>query len=142
VQTQLLHADVTRRVIGVFYDVYNELGWGFLESVYEEAMGLALSDDGSLEVQRQPSITVEFRGRSVGTFRADFLINGVVVLELKSVHQLHQAHEAQLLNYLRATAAPIGLLLNFGPTPSFRRLAASARGVPSHPPRGSIHSDP
>lgn len=140
--TQLLHAGVTEKLIGVFFDVYNELGWGFLESVYESAMAVALAEEPSLEVQRQPEITVEFRGRVVGTFRADFLIDGVVVLELKSVARLHPACNAQLRNYLRATAAPVGLLLNFGPTPTFRRIAALPRVVPARFRRGAIPSDP
>jgi GxxExxY protein len=140
--TQLLHADVTQKVIGIFYDVYNELGWGFLESVYGSAMAIALAEEPSLEVQRQPEITVEFRGRVVGTFRADFLVNGVVVLELKSVARLHPAYDAQLTNYLRATAAPVGLLLNFGLIPTFKRIAALPRVVPARPRRGAIPSDP
>ena len=130
-QEPLLHADITRRLIGVFYDVYNELGWGFLESVYEEAMALALADDGSLEVQRQATVTVEFRSRPIGMFKADFLINGIVVLELKSVDRLHPAYERQVRNYLRVTAAPIGLLLNFGPLPSFKRILAPPHNVPT-----------
>lgn len=140
--TQMLHADVTQKIIGIFYDVYNELGWGFLESVYESAMAIALVEESSFEVQRQPEIKVEFRGRVVGSFKADFVIEGVVVLELKSAARLHPAYDAQLLNYLRATAAPVGLLLNFGPTPTLKRIANLPRVVPAQPRRGAIPSDP
>ena len=117
----LPHAAVTDMLIRVFYDVYNDLEFGYLESVYEGAMAIALEDE-CCEVQRQPSIQVFFRGRPVGCFRIDFLIDGVVIVELKAVEQPRREHEAQLLNYLRASSTEVGLLLNFGPKPSFRRL--------------------
>jgi GxxExxY protein len=117
-----LHRDVTQQVIGVFYDVYNELGHGFLESVYEKAMLIALREAG-LNVQYKHPIEVSFRGQNVGHFEADLLIEGVVLLELKAARAIDPAHEAQLLNYLRATPIEVGLLLNFGPKPEFKRLA-------------------
>jgi GxxExxY protein len=120
-QIGLKHSDLTDKIIGVFYDVYNELGYGFLESVYEEALVIALRDTG-LAVSRQIPIPVWFRGRQVGEFRADILVDHKVLLELKSARVLERAHEAQLLHYLKATEIEVGLLLNFGSRPQFRRL--------------------
>ena len=117
----LKHSALTDKIIGAFYDVYNELGYGFLESVYEEALAIALEEAG-LRVQRQVSITVWFRGQDVGDFRGDLLIDGAVLLELKAGRTLDKAHEAQLLHYLRATEIEVGLLLNCGEQPQFRRL--------------------
>jgi GxxExxY protein len=116
--------DVAGSVIGVFYDVYNELGPGFLESVYQEAMALALRQAG-LSVRRQVAVDVVFRGLSIGTFRADLLIAGELLVELKAVRTIEQAHLAQVLNYLRATRLEAGLLLNFGPRPQFKRVVYS-----------------
>ena len=117
----LKHSALTDKIIGAFDDVYNELGYGFLESVYEEALAIARQEAG-LRVQRQVSITVWFRGQDVGDFRGDLLIDGAVLLELKAGRTLDKAHEAQLLHYLRATEIEVGLLLNFGEQPQFRRL--------------------
>lgn len=117
----LKHSGLTEKIIGVFFDVYNELGPGFLESVYEASVEIAL-DDAGLRVERQVPIPVWFRGRNVGDFRADLLVDGSVILELKAARTLESAHEAQLLNYLRATSIEVGLLLNFGPKPEFKRF--------------------
>jgi GxxExxY protein len=132
------HSELTERIIGVFYEVYNELGHGFLESVYEKAMLIALRDAG-IAVQYKHPIEVSFRGQSVGVFEADLLVEGVVLLELKSARAIDPAYEAQLLNYLRATKVEVGLILNFGPKPEFRRLAfdnarKQLRGAPSSRP--------
>lgn len=120
-ETALKHSALTEKIIGTFYDVYNELGHGFLESVYEEAVAIALRQSG-LSVERQVPITVWFRGQAIGEFRADLLIEHKVLVELKSVKSLDKAHEAQLLHYLRATEMEVGLLLNFGEHPQFRRM--------------------
>ncbi|MCI0621989.1 MAG: GxxExxY protein [Acidobacteria bacterium] len=117
----LKHYELTEKIIGVFFQVYNELGHGFLESVYLEAMAIALLDAG-LVVGKQSSIPVWFRGRQVGDFRPDFFVENLVILELKAVRALESSHDAQLLNYLRATDIEIGLLLNFGPKPQFKRM--------------------
>jgi GxxExxY protein len=117
----LKHHELTEKVIGVFYEVYNELGSGFLESVYEQSLAIALSQAG-IRVERQVPIEVRFRGQQVGDFRADLLVDGRVLLELKAARTIDQAHEKQLLNYLRATNIEVGLLLNFGLKPQFRRL--------------------
>ena len=117
----LKHRDLTKKIIGVFYDVYNELGHGFLESVYERALVIALGATG-IGVERQVPIAVWFRGQQIGDFRADLFVEGKVALELKAARTIDEAHEKQLLNYLRATDIEVGLLLNFGIKPQFRRL--------------------
>ncbi len=117
----LQHGELTEKIIGVFYDVYNELGYGFLESVYEESLVIGLREAG-LSLSRQLAIPVWFRGHQVGQFRGDILVEDKVLLELKSARTLEAAHEAQLLHYLKSTEIEIGLLLNFGSRPQFRRL--------------------
>ena len=118
----LKHRDLTQRVIGVFFEVYNELGHGFLESVYQKSFELALTSQG-LRVSRKIEVPVWFRGQKVGDFEADLLIEECLFLELKAVRSLDSAHEAQLLNYLRATDVEVGILFNFGIKPEFKRLA-------------------
>ncbi|HEU5235542.1 MAG TPA: GxxExxY protein [Pyrinomonadaceae bacterium] len=118
----LKHKELTETIIGVFYEVYNELGHGFLESVYEKAFEVALNSKG-LNVLRQIEVPVWFRENKVGDFVADMLVNKCVLLELKAARTLDSSHEAQLLNYLRATEIEVGLLFNFGIKPEFRRLA-------------------
>lgn len=120
-QHGLKHGELTEKIIGIFYDVYNELGYGFLESVYEKAMLKALRS-ASLRVASQVSVPVWFRGEQVGDFYADLVVEDVVILELKAARRAERAHEAQLLNYLKATDVEVGLLLNFGEHPEFRRL--------------------
>jgi GxxExxY protein len=121
VQAALKHAEVPEKIIGVFYDVYNELGYGFLECVYEESLVIALHE-ARLTANRQIPLPVWFRGHKVGEFRADVLVENCVLLELKSARSLDPAHEAQLLHYLKSTEIEIGMLLNFGARPQFRRL--------------------
>lgn len=119
---QFRHAELRKGIIGVFYEVYNELGHGFLESVYENALSIALRERG-FEVYQQIAIPVWFRGKQVGDFDADVLVNKLVLLELKVARSIEQAHLAQLINYLKATQIEVGLLLNFGPRPEFKRVA-------------------
>jgi GxxExxY protein len=119
--TRLKHSELTEKVIGLFYDVYNELGHGFLESTYAEALVVALQESG-LRTAREVPVPVWFRGRKVGQYYADLIVEDVVLLELKAARTLESAHEAQLLHYLRATEVEVGLLLNFGLRPQFRRL--------------------
>lgn len=114
------HEEITERIIGAFYAVYNTLGWGFLESVYQKAMGIELSKRG-LSIVPQAKIEVFYEGVSVGDFFADFLVAGVVIVELKAVERLAPEHDAQVINYLRASLIDVGLLMNFGPKPEFRR---------------------
>ncbi len=116
----LLYADLTEQILQAFYTVYNTLGYGFLEKVYENALALELRCLG-LNVKQQAPIRVYYRGQVVGEYFADLVVEGKVILELKAVESIAPAHEAQLVNYLRATGIPVGLLLNFGPKPQFRR---------------------
>lgn len=116
------HKDLSQKIIGVFFDVYNELGAGFLESVYQKSLALALESAG-LTVCSRMDIPVWFRGHQVGHFEGDLLIENCILLELKAARALDSSHHAQLLNYLRATDIEVGLLLNFGPKPEFKRLA-------------------
>jgi GxxExxY protein len=120
-QPEFKYAEVTGEIIGIFYDVYNELGYGFLESVYEESLVIALRQAG-LIVNRQVPLPVWFRKQKVGEFRADVTVENCVLLELKCAKGLDPAHEAQILHYLKSTDIEIGLLLNFGLEPQFRRL--------------------
>jgi GxxExxY protein len=115
------HSELTEAIIGVFYDVYNELGYGFLESVYRNALRLALIEKG-FEVRQEVPVSVVFRGKNVDDFKADLVVNGKILLELKTAEMIVAAHEAQVINYLRATSLELGLILNFGPKPQVRRL--------------------
>jgi GxxExxY protein len=102
VDSRYTQSDLTDKLIKVFYDVYNELGYGFLESVYDQAMYRALQQAG-FAVERQVPIPVWFRGEIIADFRADLLVNASVLIELKTAESLNSAHIAQILNYLRAT---------------------------------------
>jgi GxxExxY protein len=115
------HQEITEKIIKVFYAVYNELGHGFLESVYEQSMAIALREEG-LPLKQQAPVEVYFRGQLVGDFRADLLVSDAVIVELKAARAIEGAHEAQLINYLRATNIEVGLLMNFGPKPEFKRF--------------------
>jgi GxxExxY protein len=117
----LKHKELTYKIIGVFFDVYNELGHGFLESVYHRSLSLALESAG-LKVLSEVRVPVWFRGQRVGQFEADMVVDNSVLLELKAVRCLDSSHYSQLLNYLRATDIEVGLLLNFGLKPEFKRL--------------------
>ena len=121
---ELLHADITRRVLVTFFDVYNELGAGFLESIYQGALVRALSA-GQLHVDREVPIDVFFRHEVIGRYYADLVVENRVVVEIKAMRAIIPEHRAQLLHYLRSTAMEVGLLLNFGPRPQFQRLVYS-----------------
>ena len=112
---------LTEKIIGVFYEVYNELGFGFLESVYREAMLIALKQAG-VRVEAEVPVPVSFRGSLVGVFRADLVVDGRVIVELKTAESISKAHEAQVLHYLRASSMEVGLVMNFGPDAKFRRV--------------------
>ena len=120
-QHRFKHKEITDKIIRAFYEAYNELGHGFLESVYERSLEIALNSSG-LKVCRQIQIPVWFRGKPVGDFTADMLVEDCLLLELKAARALDSSHQAQLLNYLRATEIEVGLLLNFGLKPEFKRL--------------------
>ena len=131
---QLLHSEITDAIIGAFYEVYRELGQGFLESVYREAMVIALRERG-LSAEREKTVKVTFRNQTIGVFRTDLVVGDSVIVELKCARALDNNHEAQLLNYLRATEFKVGLLLNFGTRPQFRRLVSERARQPSTPSR-------
>ncbi len=105
--------ELTEKVIGCAYRVYNKMGFGFLESVYEKCLLIELRKEG-LEVEAQIPITVTYEDEIVGEFVADIVVENTIILELKSVRRIVRAHEVQLVNYLVATGKPVGLVLNFG----------------------------
>ncbi len=109
------HADLTEKIIGCAYRVYNTLGAGFLESVYEKCLIIEAEKYG-LSVEAQKPINVYYDGQNVGNFVTDLIVDDKVIIELKAVRNLVIAHEVQLVNYLTATKIPIGLLINFGET--------------------------
>src|SRR5512136_757121 len=116
------HSEITDKIIAAFYKVYNTLGCGFLEKVYENAMVIELCKQG-LDARAQAPITVLYEGEVVGEYFADLVIANAVIIELKAAKALAEEHEAQLLNYLKATPYEVGLLLNFGSEPHFKRKA-------------------
>jgi GxxExxY protein len=119
----LKHLDITDKILQAFYKrVYAQLGYGFLEKVYENALALELRHAG-LRVEQQAKIDVYYCGQRVGEYYADLLVEDAVIVELKAIQRLSETEEAQLLNYLRATPYEVGLLLNFGPRPEMRRKA-------------------
>ena len=124
------HFELTKEIIGTFYDVYNMLGYGFLEKVYENALAIELGIRG-FQVEQQKPIAIHFRNQIIGEYFADILVNGLIILELKATRTLVKDHEAQLLNYLKATPYEVGLLLNFGPQPSYKRKAFSNHNKPT-----------
>jgi len=117
----VLHADLTEMIIASFYRVYNHLGYGFLEKVYENAMMIEFRKQG-LQGRQQERIKVYYDGEEVGDYFADILVNDLVIVELKAARTIQADHQAQLTNYLRATDKEVGLLLNFGETPEFKRV--------------------
>ncbi|MGD9855219.1 MAG: GxxExxY protein [Planctomycetaceae bacterium] len=117
---ELLHAEVTEAIIGAFFHVYNSLGVGFLEKVYQNAMAVSLRKQG-FDVKTEFPIHVRFEGEIVGKYSADLLVANCVIVEIKRSELTIDAHEAQLANYLKATHVEVGLLLHFGNKPSFRR---------------------
>lgn len=121
--TELLHRATTRAVIEAFYEAYNTLGFGFLESVYAAALERELLDRGR-DVVREFGVTVVYKGAPLSNHRLDFLVDGCVVIELKAGPALPPTAEVQLRNYLRATNLEVGLLLWFGPKPHFKRIVA------------------
>ena len=113
-------SDITDQIIKAFFTVYNSLGYGFLEKVYENAMLIELDKIG-IEARSQVPVKVLYEGKEVGNYYADLLVEKMVIVELKSSEDLCEEHEAQLLNYLRATDVEVGLLLNFGKTAQIKR---------------------
>ena len=116
----LLHYDITSEIIKAFYKVYNSLGYGFLEKVYENAMAFELEERG-LVVQTQLPIKVFYNSREAGEYFADLVVENKVINEIKTAAAIDKAHEAQLLNYLKATGVEVGLILNFGQKAEYKR---------------------
>ncbi|MCL4548986.1 MAG: GxxExxY protein [Bacteroidetes bacterium] len=117
---EYLHKDITDRIIKAFYNVYNSLGFGFLEKVYENAMMIELKSIG-LQCEKQTPINVYYKEMRIGEYFADIVVENKVIVELKAAESLCEEHEAQLLNYLKATEIEVGLLLNFGKIPQIKR---------------------
>ncbi len=117
---ELKHKNLTDEIIRIFYDVYNELGFGFLENVYQNSLFLELKNQG-FKVEAQKQIKVFYKNVVVGEYYADLIVDDVVILELKATEAILKEFEFQLINYLKATNIEVGLLLNFGSKPEFRR---------------------
>ena len=118
---EYLYSDITNEVLNAFYDVYNELGYGFLEKVYKNALFNELTQRG-IRCQKEHPISVYYKGVCVGDYYADIMIEDKIILELKAVKAILPEHLAQLNNYLRATNAEVGLLLNYGLEPQKKRV--------------------
>jgi GxxExxY protein len=125
------HSELTGKILGAFFQLHKELGFGFSERVYESALEVLLTELDMI-VERQKEICVYYHGRVVGVFKTDMIVDGVVLLEIKSVEKLIDAHDAQLLNYLKATELEVGFLLNFG------RQAEFHRKIYDNPRKGSL----
>lgn len=117
---KILHQEITEKIIKGFYSVYNTLGHGFLEKVYENAFAIELRKLG-LHAEQQKKIEVFYDSQRVGEYYADILVDELVILELKAADAIAPEHEAQIINYLKATKIEVGLLFNFGPKPQFIR---------------------
>ncbi|WP_264520218.1 GxxExxY protein [Flavobacterium sp. N1994] len=117
----LLHKKISDAVLKAYYDVYNQLGYGFLEKVYQNAMYLELKSLG-YTVEAQKQIKVYFKNQLVGEYYADIVIEEKIIIEIKACELLMSVHIAQLMNYLKATEVEVGLLLNFGEEPEFKRI--------------------
>ena len=135
----MLHEEITSDIINAFYKVYNILGYGFLKKVYENALAMELAARGHVVKQQLP-IQVYYEGKAVGEYFADMLIDDKVILELKTAESIAKEHEAQLVNYLKATKIEIGLLLNFGKEPNFKRKIFSNQKESQTYPRQSVKS--
>ena len=118
--SSILHKELTGSILKLFYEVYNELGYGFLEKVYQNALYNELKNNG-FDVESQKQIKVYYKNVEVGEYYADLIVNDKVILELKATESITEAHEFQLLNYLKSTNIEVGLLLNFGKKPEFCR---------------------
>lgn len=118
------HSELTEKIIKAFYKVYNTLGYGFLEKVYENALFIELESIG-LNVKKQEPIKVYYEEKEVGVYFADLIVSDIIIVELKAAESLSEEHESQLINYLKATDIDVGLLLNFGKKPEVKRKVYS-----------------
>jgi len=115
-----IHTDITSKILKAYFNVFNQLGYGFLEKVYENAMLIELKSFG-LNCEKQKPIKVYYNEQLVGDYYADIVVENKVIIELKAVQNIIKEHEVQLVNYLKATGIEVGLLLNFGPKPQYKR---------------------
>jgi GxxExxY protein len=127
-RNDLVEAERVRSIVGGFYSVYNELGFGFLEPVYCRALELELSDRGH-SVAREVSVAIRYKGRLIGRQRMDLIVDDRIIVEVKSTERLAGVAARQLLNYLRASSYKVGMLLGFGPQPKFWRYVHSRKGL-------------
>jgi GxxExxY protein len=125
------HADLSGKIIKIFYQVHNELGYGFSEGVYHKALAVALEEAG-FQVQSEFAIKVYYHGKLVGEYFADIVVNNLIILELKACEKIIDEHEAQLLSYLKASDLEVGYVLNFGKSAEFKRK------VFDNPRKGSL----
>ena len=129
-RVDLLHRETSGAILGAFFAVHSELGSGFLEAVYANALTVLLEGAG-LKVERQVPFDIVFHGEYIGFYRADLVVQSLVVVEVKAAKAIHPVHTAQLLNYLKASRLPLGLLLNFGETAQFKRVIRSRSPRPT-----------
>ncbi len=118
---ELICSETTGSLIDLFFSVYRKLGYGFLEEVYSNAMMISGKEAG-LEIKQAQPVRVYFEGEEVGYYKPDLIVNESVIVELKACRMLVPKHEAQLLNYLKATQYEVGILFNFGPKPQYKRM--------------------
>ncbi len=116
----MLHSEITEKIIKAFFKVYNTLGYGFLEKVYENALVIELQKMG-FNISQQHNIKVYYDMKMVGDYYTDIIVDDSIIIELKAAETLKKEHKTQLINYLKATDKEVGLLLNFGKTPEFKR---------------------
>jgi GxxExxY protein len=126
-ESDLLYHDLTRTIIGAFFEAHKELGSGFLEAICKNGVAVLLRRAG-LRVEREVPFEIIFHGESLGTYRADMIVDRKVVVEVKTGRLIDPVHIAQVRNYLRVSKLKVGLLLNFGPSADFKRLVATADG--------------
>ena len=122
-----IDSKLTGEIIEIFYKVYNELGYGFLEKVYENAMIIEFQNNG-ISCEKQKPVKVYYEDKIIGDYIADIIVENRVIIELKAVKTISPIHEVQLVNYLKATGIEVGLILNFGPDPIIKRKVFTKQG--------------
>lgn len=124
IANNFLHSDLTGKILKSFFNVYNTIGFGFPEKIYENALIIEFKK-AELSYEKQKSIRVYYENEIIGSYFADLIVEDKVIIELKAVEMIIAQHEVQLVNYLRATSVEVGLLLNFGPEPQYKRKVLS-----------------
>jgi GxxExxY protein len=136
----LLHGQLTGIVIGCFYDTYNEMGTGFNEFISRRGLATVLRSRG-LKVREEAELPVWFRGELLAKFKADIVVDDLILVEVKAVHELQDWHTAQILNYLKASPMEVGLLVNFGKRAEYKRFVMvnhRKKGIPQSPEEGTL----